>query len=113
MARAGKDGLDWLAASGSNFEVLDTAASSARYLMIDLTGPKTDAPEGRLLFADGASRSAVGASEANAELPSGHNAWFIDQPIRLLPRPLAPLPDSITPLPDLFRRSSTRSISRA
>ena len=97
LARAGKDGLDWLATNRLEFDVLDTAASFARYLMIDLTGPKTDAPEGRLLFADG--QRALWRVEANAELPSGHNAWFIDQPIRLLPRPLAPLPDSITPLP--------------
>ena len=97
LARAGKDGVDWLGANGLNFEVLDTEVSNARYLMIDLTGPKTGAPEGRLLFADG--QRALWRVEANAELPSGHNAWFIDQPIRLLPRPLAPLPNSITPLP--------------
>ncbi len=98
LARAGKDGVDWLGANGLNFEVLDTAASTARYLMVDLTGPKTDAPEGRLLFADG--QRALWRVEATAELPHvGHSAWFIDRPIRLLPRPLAPLPDSITPLP--------------
>ncbi len=40
-----------------------------------------------------------GASRRTPSCRSGHSAWFIDQPIRLLPRPLAPLPDSITPLP--------------
>ena len=68
LARAGKDGLDWLATNGLEFDVLDTAASSARYLMVDLTGPKTDAPEGRLLFADG--QRALWRVEATAELPS-------------------------------------------
>ena len=40
-----------------------------------------------------------GASRRPPSCPVGHNAWFIDRPIRLLPRPLAPLPNSITPLP--------------
>ncbi len=98
LARSDKDGLDWLAANGLDFEVLDKAASSARYLMVDLTGPRTDSPDGRLLFADG--QRALWRVEATAELPHvSHSAWFIDQPIRLLPRPLAPLPNSITPLP--------------
>lgn len=98
LARSGKAGLDWLATNGLDFEVLDTAASSARYLMVDLAGPQGETPAGRLLFADG--QRALWRVEATAELPhGGHNAWFIDRPIRLLPRSLAPLPDSITPLP--------------
>ena len=98
LARSGKAGLDWLAASGLDFEVLDTAASSARYLMVDLAGPQGETPAGQLLFADG--QRALWRVEANAELPHiGHNAWFIDRPIRLLPRPFTPLPDLVIPLP--------------
>lgn len=98
LARAGNDGLDWLAANGLDFEVLDKAASTARYLMVDLTGPQGDAPAGRLIYADG--QRALWRVEATAELPHvSHGTWFLDQPIRLLPRSLAPLPDSIIPLP--------------
>ena len=106
LARAGKDGLDWLAASGLNFEVLDTAASSARYLMVDLAGPQGDTPAGRLLFADG--QRALWRVEATAELPhEGHSAWFIDRPIRLLPRSSPHCPTR-SPHCRSFRRSSTR-----
>lgn len=98
LARTGQAGLDWLAAHGMAFQVLDPAAASARYIMVDLAGPQGDAPAGRLLYADG--QRELWRVEPGAELPAGNpSAWWLDQPIRLLPRPVPAVPATVTPIP--------------
>ena len=98
VARANQAGLDWLAAAGASFEVLDPDAGSARFIMADLTGPQGDAPTGKLLFAD--DHRALWRVDPDAQLPRrSHSTWWLDRPIRLLARPTASLPESVTPIP--------------
>jgi hypothetical protein len=100
LARADEAGLAWLSAHGFTAEILDADADSARYLMVDMTGPAAldeRLAGGRLLYAD-ASR-AVWRLPAGAEVYVSHHAWPLDTPIRLLPRAGVLAPATVTPLP--------------
>jgi hypothetical protein len=101
LARADRAGLDWLAASGFDVQVLDAAADSAFYCLIDGPVPaEGKLAAGRVLLAD-QQLSLVRLPAEEARTGCGGMAWPLPQRIRLLPRPAPETPTTVTPLPQV------------
>ena len=100
LARADRPGLDWLQASGYDFQVLDDHAEGARYLLVDLAGALADQTRpGQVIYSDGL--LAVRRVQQDEPVVFDLGVRPLDQPMQLIERQPLRLPASVTPIPQV------------